>query len=170
MDNTQRLGDAKDQLNLVLGFFPRVDAKASAVLGIDTAMLALLGITAPPLRALEWNMLFAVVPVNLLFASLVVLYMQLFPHLSGGRQSLIYFREIASRTESNFIEEFSKLQEDAYIKDLLSQTWRNAEILKKKFDYLRTACILLGAAFVPWLIALAMFAAKNTELKALIGK
>lgn len=31
-------GVAKDQLNLVLSFFPRVDAKASVVLAVDTGM------------------------------------------------------------------------------------------------------------------------------------
>jgi hypothetical protein len=34
--------EARDQLNLVLSFFSRVDAKASALLAIDTGMLALL--------------------------------------------------------------------------------------------------------------------------------
>jgi hypothetical protein len=34
--------EARDQLTLVLGFFSRVDAKASALLAIDTGMLAIL--------------------------------------------------------------------------------------------------------------------------------
>lgn len=167
MDN-QRLAASKDLLTFVLSFFPRVEAKASVVVGLDTAMLSLLGITAPPLKSLEWYMIFAVIPVGLILASLVFLYLQLFPQLDGGHESLIYFREIAKRTESKFIDEFLKQTEDAYVKDLLDQVWRNSEILKKKFDHLKVSVILLASAILPWLAALAMFAAKNTELKSLL--
>jgi len=41
--------EARDQLTLVLSFFPRVDAKASAILAINTAMLAVLASNAPPI-------------------------------------------------------------------------------------------------------------------------
>ena len=34
--------EARDQLTLILSFFPRVDAKASAILAINTGMLAVL--------------------------------------------------------------------------------------------------------------------------------
>ena len=47
------LNDARDQLNLVLGFFSRVDAKASVVLAIDTGMLAVLASNAPPLHKMS---------------------------------------------------------------------------------------------------------------------
>ena len=42
MDQRDLLGSARDQLDRVLGFFPRVDAKASVVLAVDTGMLAFL--------------------------------------------------------------------------------------------------------------------------------
>lgn len=168
MENQQRLTASNNLLALVLSFFPRTEAKASVVLGLDTAMLSLLGLTAPPIRFLEWYMIFAFIPVGLIIASLVFLYLQLFPQLNGGHDSLIYFREIAKRTESQFIDAFLKQSEDAYLKDLLSQVWRNAEILKKKFDYLKLSVVLLASAILPWLVSLAMFAAKNTELKSLL--
>lgn len=115
MDN-QRLTASKDLLVFVLSFFPRVEAKASVVLGLDTAMLSLLGITAPPIRSFDWSMIFAVIPVTLISASLVFLYLQLFPQLDGGHQSLLYFREIAKRNESQFMDEFLKQSDDAYVK------------------------------------------------------
>src|SRR5437870_13905227 len=42
MDQRDLLGSARNQLDRVLGFFPRVDAKASVVLAVDTGMLAFL--------------------------------------------------------------------------------------------------------------------------------
>ena len=38
--------EARDQLTLILSFFSRVDAKASALLAIDTGMLAVLATNA----------------------------------------------------------------------------------------------------------------------------
>ena len=170
MDNKQRIDVLKDQLNRILGFFPRVDAKASVVLGVDLALLSLLGSNAPSLRLLEGYMIFALIPVFLLGASLFYVYLQGFPQLEGGQQSLTYFRAIADRTEGKYAEEFLALNEEAYIKDLMGQVWRNSEILKLKYNHLRTSFILLAWAIVPWFISLAMFVSKNTEAKTLLMK
>lgn len=170
MDDKQLVDASRDQLNRILGFFPRVEAKSSLVFGIDVGMLTLLAINAPTIRSLEWYMVFAVIPVLLLGASLYYLYQGSFPNLEGGSESLIYFREIARKTESNFIETFKKQTDDAYIKDLLGQIWRNSEILKQKFDHLKLAFSFLAWAILPWLISIAMFAAKNKLLTNLLAK
>ena len=103
MTQTDQLVAARDQLNRVLTFFPRVDAKASLVLAIDTSMLALLATPAFPYAQLRWELM----PIGLALLGLGVslwnLYKQAFPALDGGHQSLIYFREIAGRTEATCI-------------------------------------------------------------------
>lgn len=48
-ESQELLKEVREQLNLVLGFFSRVDAKASVVLAINTGMLAVLASNAPPL-------------------------------------------------------------------------------------------------------------------------
>lgn len=170
MENQKLIDTLKDQLNRTLGFFPRVESKFSVILSVDVGMLALLALNAPPLRQFDWYMLFAVIPVGLIIVSIIQVYFGMFPRLEGGSQSLLYFREIASKTESNFIEAFKAQSEEAYIKDLSGQIWRNFEILKKKFDHLKTAFTLLAWAMVPWLMMLAVFAAKNTGLSNLLVK
>ena len=75
--------------------------------------------------------------------------------------SLVYFREIASRTESKFIDEFMKQTETDHVKDLLGQVWRNSEILKDKFDYLKTAFVFVALAIPPWVVSLVIFAVKT---------
>jgi hypothetical protein len=44
--------EARDQLTLILSFFSRVDAKASALLAINTGMLAVLATNAPPIATM----------------------------------------------------------------------------------------------------------------------
>ncbi len=146
---------ARKQLNLVMVFFARVDAKTSVLLGVDLAMLASLAATAPKLELWEGRLLFAAIPLSLLAASLWHLYRASFPQLEGGRESLIYFREIASRTEGKFIEEYKKQRSTTYLNDVLSQVWRNSQILAQKFDHLRTAFLFMAWSLVPWLITLA---------------
>jgi hypothetical protein len=157
MDESDLGRQAQDQLNLVMAFFPRVDAKISVLLGIDLAMLAFLAAKAPKLELWEGRLLFAGIPLFLLGASLWHLYRASFPQLEGGRESLIYFREIASRTEGKFMEEYKKQSSTAYLNDLLSQVWRNAQILAQKFDHLKTAFLLMAWSIVPWLVTLASF-------------
>lgn len=151
---------SKDQLNLVLSFFSRVDSKLSVVLAMDTGMLAVLGAYAPPLKSLSSPMLIvAGSAVALLGVSIVFLYRGAFPSLKGGNSSLVYFREIAKRTEQEFIEQFKDQNDEQHVNDLLAQVWRNSEILKAKFDALKAAFTFLALAFIPWVAALALFAA-----------
>lgn len=150
---------SRDQLSLVLSFFPRVDSKLSVVLAIDTGMLAVLGTDAPPIHDLSGPMaVAAIAAVALLGASIFFLYRGAFPSLKGGEASLVYFREIAGRTEHQFIEQFKRQDDERHVGDLLGQVWRNSEILSAKFDALKVAFTLLALALVPWVAALATFA------------
>ena len=81
---------------------------------------------------------------------------------------MIYFREIAQRTESNFIDEFTQQNQQARAKDVLGQVWRNSEILKQKFDALKVAFILMAIAIFPWVVAVAMFSAESADTRSLL--
>lgn len=161
MTEDQQRSIAKDQLTLVLSFFPRADAKISLLLGIDLAMLAYLVARSPGPAALDGKTFFASLPIILLSASLWYLYRASFPQLEGGRDSLIYFHEIGARTEGKFLDDFLKQSVDNHIRDLLAQVWRNSQILKSKYSDLRTAFQLLAWAVIPWLIALYLFSSAS---------
>jgi hypothetical protein len=166
MDQQHLQGIAGAQLDRVLGFFQRVDAKSSVVLAVDTGMLAFLVSKLPPFETLRWwEIAIPSLAVALLGLSLWQVYKETFPTLSGGNRSLIYFREIAARTEAKFIEEFKGQSEPNYVNDLLGQVWRNSEILKEKFDHLKTACIFLALAIPPWVVALALFVLRTAAAK-----
>lgn len=159
MDTSKRVDRANDQLNRVLGFFSRLDAKHSVVLAVDTGMLAFLVARAPQLTSFTWPL--AIAPsltVLLIAVSFGFLYAGTSPALDGGQQSLVYFGEIAQRTESKYIDAFAKVSEEEYLKDLLGQVWRNSEILTQKFGHLKKALLFLVLAIVPWLVSLVLFA------------
>jgi len=153
---------AQNELDRILGFFPRVDAKASVILAVNTGMLGFLASRLPTLSSLVWwEIALCLTTVALLGISLWFLYKQAFPNVEGGNASLVYFREIANKTEAKFIDEFAKQGARDHVNDLLGQAWRNSVILKDKFDYVRKALIFLALAIPPWVASLAIFALKT---------
>lgn len=151
------MAESVDLLKRVLSFFSRVDTKSSIVLGADIGMLGYLASKAPTRANCDYWMLFALVPACLISASLFYLYRCSIPELGGGEGSLQYFREIASRTEVRFIEEFvSQSPEDA-VKDVLGQVWRNSQIVSSKLCCLHRAYALCAWSVVPWATAVAIF-------------
>ena len=168
MDETEVDTLAREQLNFVMAFFARVDAKSSVLLGVDLAMLAFRATKTPRLGLWEARLLFAAIPLLLLAASLCHLYRASFPQLDGGRESLIYFREIAARTEGKFIEAYKSQNRTAVLSDTLGQVWLNSQILTQKFDHLKTAFLFTAWSIVPWLITLASFVVANRAADAVV--
>jgi hypothetical protein len=151
MQNKELRDFAAEQLDRVLGFFGRVDAKASGLFAFDSALLAILCLN---IRVDDIDLWYVFVPavgaVGLLAASLVFTYRSSFPDLAGGNGSLIYFREIAARTEASFIDELTKATDEQITRDLLGQVWRNSEILRMKFDRVKIGFVLAAFALIPW--------------------
>lgn len=161
--------DARDQLDLVLSFFPRVDAKLSMILAIDTGMLAALSASVPSLQNVEWWLAIApLITSALLVVSYVYLYRGGFPDVKGGKDSLVYFAEIAKRTEAKFIDEYIVHGPDALRRDVLGQVWRNSEILCEKYRCLRRAFLCMAASVLPWAISLALFAIHRASLHVVV--
>jgi hypothetical protein len=77
-----------------------------------------------------------------------------------------YFREIAKRTESSFVEEFMAQVDEVYIKELLSQIWRNSEILTEKFNHISAAFNWMVLALLPWIASLAFLALRYPSRRA----
>lgn len=148
---------ADRQLDRILEFFPRVESKASLLFAIDTGMLAVLALNITKADLVIWYLATsAVLALGFIAASFWYLYKCAFPNLDGGAASLVYFREIAGKTEANYIDQFQKQTTDTYVRDLLGQVWRNSEILRMKFDYLKIAFILTAVALVPWVAFLVL--------------
>jgi hypothetical protein len=166
MDDENLSEAAPAQLDRILAFFPRADAKGSVLLAVDTGMLAVLAANVPPSTAFDCWLLALIVPLFLIGGSLWHLYKGAFPSLEGGHDSLIYFREIAKRTESKYIDEFVAQTKQDFLKDMLSQVWRNSQILKEKFDHISASFRWTAFAIGPWAACLVVLAIHYAQRKS----
>jgi len=147
-----RVNAAWQQLQLVLGFFSRVDTKLSVGLGINLGMLAMLSTRIP--RPEDLTLLVSVsgvlflTPLTLSFWNLWWAY---FPELRGGSDSLIFFRRIETLTESDFLRACETRTLDAFERDLLGQCWRNSKILAVKFKCLKRSYLATALTIAPWM-------------------
>lgn len=164
MDAKEKREFSAKHLDRVLAFFARVEAKASFLFAIDTTLLALIALN---LRKADLHLWYVMVPgvvaVMLLVGSLWYIYQCHFPKLDGGSGSLVYFVEIAKRTETRFISDCEAATDDDLTKDYLGQTWRNAQILTAKFSHVKTAFTLTGGALIPWFAFLVATSITNAE-------
>jgi hypothetical protein len=164
ISGADKLAAAQHHLQLVLGFFERVDSKMSVVLGVDLAMLGLLFTEARSAKEIPYAGWLAITAFMILMvASLISLYRGSFPYLNGGHASLVYFRELQKMPESSFLDAYRTATPDSLADDYLGQTWRNAKILTLKFDRLKQAYVYMAWAIIPWAVALVCFNAMEGQ-------
>lgn len=146
---------ATAQLDRLMGFFPRVEAKASFILASNIAMLGVLAVNFP-VRAIDSPRGYCgIIAALALIVSLWQLYVVFFPHLKPGEKtSLIFFGDIAHMGWRGYHKAVSYLTDDALLLDLTCQIWRNSEILKIKFHKTRAAFIFTLIAVPFWSLLL----------------
>jgi len=138
-----------------LAWIGAADAKTAVIFGLDTAMIGLIAAAAPPYG--KWTALgvgFTGAAAALLIASLASLCAAVFPRTKGPSGSLIFFGGITDRSVAKYREDMSRLDEEAYIEDLIQQTYVNASIAGTKYRWVKWASTLLYLSIVPWLPAL----------------
>jgi hypothetical protein len=147
---------AAKQLERVLGFFSRAEAKSAFASGLVTAMLTVLVADLDKIIALaSWQ-----VPCVIFLYFVCRIYYQVYwiqaPNLAGGTGSLIYFREISKLREEEYVQGFTALDEQALAKQILEQVWRNSVILAKKFDSVDRAYGYIKYALPFWVATLVL--------------
>jgi hypothetical protein len=169
MEEKQLFDASKFHLQLVLGFFPRVESKASVVLALNTGLLGSLAANLPPRTQFHPKMSIACVVVALVAASYWHLFRSAFPNLKRTTPSLIFFGDVSRLKEGEFMEQFAAQDESAIARDLMSQTWRNSVILSDKFEHLKKAFILMLLSVIPWVLSLMMFTMANPQQSKLFS-
>jgi hypothetical protein len=153
---------ATTQLDRLMGFFPRVEAKASFILALNFAMLGVLALNFPIRAIASPRGCFGIVAALLLILSLSQLYVVFFPHLKpGDKPSLVFFGDIADMGWRGYHREVASLTDDTLLEDLTCQIWRNSEILKIKFDKTRAAFVFTLVALPFWLLLLSAVALRS---------
>lgn len=156
------------QLDRVLGFFPRVEARINGLFGANTLIMV---IAALNLSSGDLRLWYVTAPGALLIVGLLVSYFHLFranfPDVNGGEESLIFFKRIQERTEANYIAEFLDCSETKYRNDLLGQAWRNACILCVKYTRVKHAIIASALSIAPFAIFLVVTATIHDRIPIL---
>lgn len=154
-NSAARLSYADHQLDRINSFIPRINAKASVLLALASAELAVMVLNLAPADLMRWYIgVPVIVFLGLISGVLIQLYRCAYPHLKGGNSSLIYFGEIAKRTEANYLREYTALTEDDLLRELVGQIWRNSEIVSAKYSHLKLATVLTMTSLVPWVVVL----------------
>lgn len=146
---------AERQLDRILQFSSRVENKVNILFATNIGIIA---VTLNNLNYSDVSVWYISIP---LFVSLVLisqsiffLYKATYPRLEGGASSLVYFSEIAKRTERNFQRDFREQSLEDLKSDLLGQVWRNSQILSQKFSFVQKAFSWTLASTIPWVIFL----------------
>ena len=165
MNDKERLALAERQLDRTQLFFPRVDSKATGLFAVAAGELALLLINVKYGDLKIWYVAIPVaLTVLLLLWVFACLHRCAHPETRGGAGSLVYFQEIAARTETNYVKEYLAGTEESLAADFAGQTWRNSEILTHKFDYVKKASVALAWSLLPFFLALLALSLLHSQL------
>lgn len=158
------------QLDRVLGFFPRAEARINTLFGVNTLILI---VAALNLSAGDLQLWYVTIPGSLLLVGLLVSYYHLFranfPDDNGGEKSLVFFKEIQKRTEANFIAEFLECSETTLRNDLLGQIWRNSCIVCQNYLRVKQAIIATAISTANFVILLVITGTIHTRIPMLGG-
>ncbi len=159
----QKLELAKWLFERTLGWIASSDVKVGVALALDTALiggLAAAFVASEPASRMWWCYPFIVLTTIGLVAAMFCAGMAAIPRMLGPVHSMIYFGRIAERTESVFVEEFSKTSEKAFLDDIVTQIYRNSQIASAKHLWVRASMKWLFFSLVPWLVSIAMLVKK----------
>lgn len=156
------------QLDRILGFFPRIEARINGLFGVNTLVLAVgaLNISVSDLK-LWYVTIPGAIAALALAMSYVFLFRANFPDVRGGAGSLVFFAEIQKRTETDYLDQVLVCSEDDFRKDIISQIWRNSQILCDKYRNVKNAIISTTVALIPFFIFLAATASLHVRIPIL---
>lgn len=144
-------------LSLNISWIKSADSKIPAFIAINTAMLGVIASILP--KATEWSILLAIITCFtsiLLLGSLVCLIISSFPRLDGPKGSYIYFGGITEIDKEKYITTLIAGVTPDLLKDIATQCYRNAEIAKIKFNYIRWATILIYVTIPFFLLTISL--------------
>ena len=151
-------------LSKQLSWISAADSKVAPIFAINAAMLGVLATLIPPIA--NWTIFRAIITILSvipLIASMIFLTLVTFPRLSGPKGSYIYFGGITTKSEDSYVNDMINMEDDVFLKDILTQTYRNAEIAQSKFNHIKKAMALTFISLPTWLLAVwLLYGIKNT--------
>jgi len=158
MNMQEKIDIAEKNLERLLAHIKSVDNKCILLLGMNTAMLGILANSAN--SVCHWDFLKGVITIFTIFVlltSLLLTFLGSYPQTKGPKKSLILYNTIVEKDYEKFENDFLILDAKVYIKDILKQCYRNAEILSNKYKRLKRAYCLLFIGLISWTINIYLF-------------
>lgn len=172
MNNINKIEALDKNLERVQNWTVNCDTKASILLTVEIAFLALILSLDSVINALsdlssvygtKCAVASVILTLTFLFAigSIVTHICVLFPRTnipSGSlnesfiNKSNIYFDTIADMSYTTFADNWKQINEESYENELVSQIYNCSIICKKKFQYFRKSIILTGLFFLSIII------------------
>jgi hypothetical protein len=150
----EKIERSNDLLSKQLSWISAADSKVTPMFAINTAMLGVLAASISPIA--NWTIFRAIITTLSaipLIASMIFLALVTFPRLSGPKGSNIYFGGITTKSENSYVNDMINIEDDVFLKDILTQTYRNAEIAQSKFNHIKKAMALTFLSLPIWLLA-----------------
>lgn len=141
-------------LERMLEWIRAIDSKTPIILGLCTAMLAVLGAVAPKPNALDKSSAFLLLCGGTpLVLALIQCMRATFPQTRGPANSLLFFGGVAATPYATYDTKVNSRSEAEYLTDLNAQCHRNAEIAAAKFRAVQWAFRWLYIGMPLWLVA-----------------
>jgi hypothetical protein len=155
----QRVSKATQRAEAVLAglleWVGKSDGRTAFLFAVNTAMG---GIALSNLGSSRWSIFEVIVYLFyfVLFGSISFhLIMVQFPNINSPNRSSIFFGTIAGQSFDDFIQKFSSMKDEEYLRDVLHQCHVNSVIVQKKFQRLAVAMRLLIISSMVWVVAIA---------------
>jgi hypothetical protein len=135
------------------------DSKVPILVGVSTAMLGALATLLPALFKLSpWGAFWSGIAAFALLACNGASAFAVFPRTDGPPNSLLFFGTIASMTRPEYAHKIINQSEWDHLQDLITQTYRNAEVATLKYRWVKRAFGWLFFSILPWTVAVFLLA------------
>lgn len=155
MDLNEQIAEAEKSLQRHLDWIGRHDTRIGFAAGITLAMLGVLANASASVLVWDCYTYFVfITPYLCLFGSLVAIFLSQNPQIEPPNASLIFFGTVGNLECTLFKKKFKEMTKEEFLDDLLFQIHINAQIISKKFKYLKTSFNLIAVAIPFWLLAI----------------
>ncbi|WP_420561411.1 Pycsar system effector family protein [Tepidicaulis sp.] len=155
MEDDHIFDRAEKNLERMLNWGVRHDARSSVLLGITAAMAGGLGAILPNIACWSlWAFFLVGSSYACIIYSVVHLALSQFPRTNSPNSSLLYFGTISKRNIREFERLLREQTQDEYLHDLSCQIHENAVLLDKKFSHTKHAMISLFVSLPFWTLSI----------------
>jgi len=161
----EQLARALSQYDRLQTFFPRVESRATFLLGTDVGLATLTILNYHLDHQNVWLMLCGSACLLAFLVGMAFAFSTFFTHLKGAAvSSLIYFGDVAALKPVDYFHKARAASMDDMLDDALCQVWRNSEILNQKFKRVKASFVATAIAIPLWIAFLAISVAQTGTL------